>query len=41
MSDLDLKRAFIQGKINDKNEDLRDLETIYDSLRKKVYQLSE
>ena len=41
MNELDLKRAFIQGKINDKNEDIRDLETIYDALKSKVYFLSE
>jgi hypothetical protein len=37
VNDLDLKQAFIGGKINDKNEDLKDLEIIYTSLRKKVY----
>jgi hypothetical protein len=41
MGDLENKRALIQGRMHDKNEDLKDLETIYESLRKKVYEMSE
>jgi len=41
ISDLEGKKALIQGRIHDKNEDLKDLGTIYESLRKKVYELSE
>ena len=41
INDLEGKKALIQGRIHDKNEDLKDLETIYESFRKKVYELSE
>lgn len=41
MGDLENKRALIQGRMHDKNEDLKDLETIYEGLRKKVYEMSE
>ena len=30
-----------QGHMHDKDEDLKDLETIYDSLRRKIYEMSE
>ena len=35
------KRALMQGRVHDKNEDLKDLEVIYEGLRKKVYEMSE
>ena len=35
------KKALIQGHMHDKDEDLKDLETIYDSLRRKIYEMSE
>jgi hypothetical protein len=41
VNDLEGKKALIQGRIHDKNEDLKDLETIYEGLRKKVYEMSE
>ena len=41
MNDLEGKRALIQGRVHDKNEDLKDLETISDGLTKKVYEMSE
>ena len=41
MGDLENKRALIQGRMHDKNEDLKDLETIYEGLSKKVYEMSE
>jgi hypothetical protein len=41
MSDLDRKKTVIQGRIHSKNEDLKDLEVIYQGLRKKVFDLSE
>jgi len=41
LADLEAKKALYKGRIHDKNEDLRDLETIYECLRRKVYELSE
>jgi len=41
ISDIENKKALLSGRIYDKNEDLKDLETIYESLRKKVYEMSE
>lgn len=41
ISDIDSKKALISGRLHDKNEDLKDLQTIYESLRKKVYDMSE
>ena len=41
MSDIENKKALIQGHMHDKNEDLKDLETIYESLRRKIYEMSE
>ena len=41
LGDLENKRALIQGRMHDKNEDLKDLDTIYEGLRKKVYEMSE
>jgi hypothetical protein len=29
------------GRMNDKNEDLKDLDSIYDTLKKKIYEMSE
>lgn len=39
--DLERKKTVFQGRIHDKNEDLKDLYTIYESLQKKVFELSE
>jgi hypothetical protein len=41
VSDLEGKKALMQGRIHDKNEDLKDLEAIYESLRKKMYEIPE
>lgn len=41
INDLEGKKALIQGRIHDKNEDLKDLDTIYEGLRKKIYEMSE
>ena len=29
------------GRMQDKNEDLKDLDCIYDTLKKKIYEMSE
>ena len=41
IGDLEGKKALIQGRVHDKNEDLKDLEAIYESLRKKMYEIPE
>lgn len=41
MSDIENKRALIQGRMHDKNEDLKDLETIYESLRRKIQEIAD
>ena len=41
ITDLEGKKALMQGRIHDKNEDLKDLEAIYESLRKKMYEIPE
>ena len=41
VSDIENKTALINGRIHDKNEDLKDLQLIYESLRKRVYDMSE
>ena len=41
VSDIENKRALIQGRMHDKQEDLKDLETIYEGLRRKLYEMSE
>jgi hypothetical protein len=41
VSDIENKVALINGRLHDKNEDLKDLQIIYESLRKKVYDMSE
>ena len=33
--------ALINGRLHDKNEDVRELQVIYEALRKKVYEMSE
>ena len=38
---IENKKALIQGRIHDKNEDTKDLDTIYESLRNKTYEISE
>ena len=40
-SDIENKIALLKGRINDKNEDLKDLQVMYESQRKKVYDMSE
>ncbi len=41
ISDLEGKKALIMGRIHDKNEDLKDLEAIYEALRRKMYEIPE
>jgi hypothetical protein len=41
INDLEGKKALIQGRIHDKNEDLKDLDAIYEALRKKMYEIPE
>lgn len=41
ISDIENKMALIHGRLHDKNEDLKDLQIIYESLRKKIYNMSE
>ena len=41
VGDIENKVALINGRLHDKNEDLKDLQIIYESLRKKVYDMSE
>jgi hypothetical protein len=41
MTDIETKRALIAGRMADKNEDLKDLEAIYEALRRKAYEMSE
>jgi hypothetical protein len=41
IGDLESKKALIQGRIHDKNEDVKDLETISEGLSKKIYEMSE
>lgn len=41
VSDIQNKVALINGRLHDKNEDLKELQMIYDNLRKRVYDMSE
>lgn len=41
IGDLEGKKALIMGRIHDKNEDIKDLEAIYESLRRKMYEIPE
>ena len=41
VNEIETKKALITGHMHDKNEDLKDLETIYESLRRKIYEMSE
>lgn len=41
VSDIESKMALINGRLHDKSEDLKDLQIIYESFRKKVYDMSE
>jgi len=41
VSDIESKVALINGRLHDKNEDLKELQMIYDNLRKRVYDMSE
>lgn len=41
MNDIESKITLITGRLHDKTEDLKDLKIIYESFRKKVYNMSE
>jgi hypothetical protein len=41
MTDLEGKKTMIQGRTYDKNEELKDILTLYENLRRKVFELSE
>lgn len=41
VSDIECKRALIQGRIHDREEDVKDLHAIYQAMRRKIYSLSE
>lgn len=41
MADIEAKMALINGRLHDKNEDIRELQVIYEALRKRVYEMSE
>ena len=40
-ADLESKLALIDGRLHDKNEDIKELHQVYEALRKKVYDMSE
>jgi hypothetical protein len=39
--DLDRKRILFQGRIHDKNAEIKDIELVYEKLRRAIYELSE
>ena len=39
--EIETKQALLQGRMQDKNEDLKDLDSIYDTLKKRIYEMSE
>ena len=41
VSEIENKKALLMGRMTDKNEDLKDLDSIYDTLKKKIYEMSE
>jgi hypothetical protein len=41
VGDIESKKALIQGRIHDRDEDLSDLEIIQEAMRQKIYKLSE
>ena len=41
MQEIENKRALLQGRMQDKHEDLKDLDSIYETLKKKIYEMSE
>ena len=41
MAQIENKKALLSGRMSDKIEDLKDLDNIYDSLKKKIYEMSE
>ena len=41
VNEIESKKALIQGHMYDKNEDIKDLDAIYESLRRKIYEMSE
>ena len=38
---INTKKALLMGRMTDKNEDLKDLDSIYETLKKKIYEMSE
>ena len=41
LMDLERKKILIEGRIQDKHEDISDIDTIYESVRRKIYHISE
>lgn len=41
VAQIENKKALLSGRMSDKIEDLKDLDAIYDSLKKKIYEMSE
>ena len=41
MAQIENKKALLAGRMQDKNEDLKDLDSIYETLKKKIYEMSE
>ena len=41
MSEIENKKALLSGRMQDKHEDLKDLDSIYETLKKKIYEMSE
>ena len=41
VSDIESKKALIQGRLYDRDEDFKDLQVIYESMIKKIYEMSE
>ena len=41
LSDLEHKKVLLESRIQDRQEDVKDIETIYEEVRKKVYEISE
>lgn len=41
VGEIESKRALLQGRMYDKHEDLKDLDKIYEVLKRKIYEISE
>ena len=41
ISDLERKRSLFQGRIHDKNDEIKSVEYLYEKLRRQIYELSE